>query len=392
MAKPELLRRYEAGEHERVWADMMALGTGVREAPHFDDAWAVARETMRRARHNIEQIIRRLDAMGYRFWNGKQGKPKGPPSRIVFGAQVIEASPVEALLAAMFETARAPRLGLITPAMMRQLHAMYQTAMFPWLDRQLLLTKGQRFPLDAEATALFEQAKKLPPTEAGAATELIDRLDDLHRRALDQAKSHWRQKGEDPPALRDKKAAEERQRQEAQTTDHLTDKRVFRAPGKKAPAIVRKLEKAGVFLPLSLRAWIEEVGSVNLAGAHPRLCSWADESFAGTYADPLMVVPDMVELEAWHEQNEGEALDWVIGWDTKAKARLVIDDEQLDYGYSVTLPEPAADAPLKAEPRNTTFVGYLRNAFRWGGFPGWEAHKDRPEAELATLRDGLLPL
>lgn len=107
MAKPELLRRYEAGEHERVWADMMALGSGVRAAPHFDDAWAVARETMRRARHNIEQIVRRLDAMGYRFWNGKQGKPKGPPSRIVFGAQVIEASPVEALLVAMFEAARA---------------------------------------------------------------------------------------------------------------------------------------------------------------------------------------------------------------------------------------------------------------------------------------------
>jgi hypothetical protein len=98
------------------------------------------------------------------------------------------------------------------------------------------------------------------------------------------------------------------------------------------------------------------------------------------------------ELEAWHEQNEGEALDWVIGWDAKAKARLVVDDEQLDYGYSVTLPDAAADAPLKAEPRKTTFVGYLRNAFSWGGFPGWEAQKDRPETELAKLCDGLLPL
>ena len=110
---------------------------------------------------------------------------------------------------------------------------------------------------------------------------------------------------------------------------------MFRAPGKKEIALVGKLEKAGLFLPLALRAWIEEVGSVNLAGAYPRLCSWADESFAGTYADPLMVVPDMVELEAWHEQREGEALDWVIGWD---------------------------------------------------------AQKDGPDAELATLSDGLLPL
>jgi len=388
-----LLRRYEAGEHEAVWAELVTLGPSVRDAAHFDDAWAVARETMRRARHNVEHIIRRLDAMGYRFWDGKQGRAKGPPRKIVFGAQVIEAAPVEALLAAMFEAARAPRLGLITPAMMRQLHTMYQTAMFPWLDRQLLLTKGQRFPLDADATALFEQAKKLPPTQPEAAKELIDRLDDLHRRALVQAKNHWREKGEDPPALREKKAADERQRGEAQITDHLTDTKVFRAPGKKELAILRKLEKKGVLLPLSLRAWIEEVGSVNLAGAHPPLCSWADESFAGTYADPLMVVPDMVELEAWHEQNEeGEPLDWVIGWDAKAKARLVVEDEQLDYGYSIKLPNPAADAPLDGAPGTATFVGHLRRAFRWGGFPGWERQQHPPERELAALCDGLLPL
>ena len=384
-----LLRRYEAGEHEAVWAELTALGAKVREAPHVDDAWAVARETMRRARHNVEQIIRRLDAMGYRFWNGKQGKAKGPPRKVTFGDKVIEAAPVEALLAAMFEEARRLPPARITPVMLDQLRNIHQLAMYPWQDRALLL-KGQRLSVDAELRALFDQAKRVAPGQLPAAT--IERLHALHLSAFAQAADYWRQKGEDPPALREKKAAEERQRHESQTTDHLMDKKVFRAPGKKEIAIVRKLEKTGVFLPLSLRAWIEEVGSVNLAGAHPRLCSWVDESFTGAYADPLMVVPDMVELEAWHEQHEGEALDWVIGWDAKAKARLVIDDEQLDYGYSLTLPEPAADAPLKGEPRNTTFVGYLRSAFRWGGFPGWEAHEDPPETELATLRDGLLPL
>jgi hypothetical protein len=388
MGTRELLRRYEAGEHEGVWAELTALGAKGREAPHFDDAWAVARETMRRARHNVEHIIRRLDAMGYRFWDGKQGKPKGPPSRVTFGDKVIEASPLEALLAAMFEEARRLPLARITPVMLDQLRNMHQLAMYPWQDRALLL-KGQRFSVDAELRMLFDQAKRAAPGQLATAT--IERLHALHLGAFAQAADYWRQKGEDPPALREKKAAEERQRQELQATDHRADKRVFRAPAKKEVAIVRKLEKAGVFLPLSLRAWIEEVGRVNLAGAHPRLCSWADES-SGTYADPLMVVPDMVELEAWHDQNEGEALDWVIGWDARSKARLALDDEQLDYGYSVTLPEAAADPPLKAGPRNTTFVGYLRSAFRYGGFPGWEAQKDRPETELAALRDGLLPL
>ena len=73
------LRRYQAGEHEAVWADMTALGAAVRSAPYMDDAWAVARETMRRARSNVETLIRRLDALGYQFWNGEQGTlgPKG---------------------------------------------------------------------------------------------------------------------------------------------------------------------------------------------------------------------------------------------------------------------------------------------------------------------------
>lgn len=390
LASGNLLRRYQAGEHEAVWADMVALGASVREAAHLEDAWAVARETMRRARHNVELIIRRLDEIGYRFWDGRQGKPVGPPRKLTFGGKVIEASPIEALLAAMFEEARKLPPAQLTPVMLDQLRNIYQLVMFPWQDRALLF-KGQWFPLDAEVRALFEQAKKTPSGQLTAA--VIERLSALHLSALDQAIVYWREKGEDPPALREKKEVEERRRQEAQTSDHLKVKRVFSPPSKKAIAVIRKLEKKGVFLPLSLRAWIEEVGSVNLAGVHPGLCWWADESFAGTYADPLMVVPDMVELEGWDEgREEGAALDWVIGWDAKAKARLAVEDEQLDYGYSVALPDAAADAALKGEPHDTTFVGFLRLAFRCGGFPGWAQSPNAPQKELAFLSDGLLPI
>ncbi|HEV8192441.1 MAG TPA: hypothetical protein VGP82_13325 [Ktedonobacterales bacterium] len=61
------LERYLAGEHERVWAELQALGEGVREPPLYPDALAVARETMRRARHNIERLIPHLEAIGYQF-------------------------------------------------------------------------------------------------------------------------------------------------------------------------------------------------------------------------------------------------------------------------------------------------------------------------------------
>ena len=79
------LDRYLAGEHEQVWAELVELGAAVREEPLYADALAVARETMRRARHNIETLIPRLRAVGYRFgyyWmrkaeRARQGNP--PP-------------------------------------------------------------------------------------------------------------------------------------------------------------------------------------------------------------------------------------------------------------------------------------------------------------------------
>jgi hypothetical protein len=386
----DLLRRYQAGEHVAVWADMLALGPQVRTAAYLEDAWAVARETMRRARHNVELIIRRLDQIDYRFWNGKQGRPPGPPRRITFGSTVIEAAPLEALLAALFDEARKLPPSQLTPVMMEQLHNIYRLTIFPWQDRALLL-KGQRFPLDGEVTALFEQAKKLPAGQVTAA--IFERLDTLHRRAVDQAVAYWKEKRQDQPG---KKEAE--QALQAQASDHLKDKKVFCPPGKKEIAAVRKMEKAGIFLPLSLRAWIEEVGDVSLVGAHPRLCFWEDESFAGTYADPLMVTPRLFlwEMEAWFEEHQaGEAqrpLDAVLGWDAKAKARLTVADEQLDYGYSVALPDAAADAALKGVPRKVTFIEYLRLAFACGGFPGWGQSKAPPQQEIAFLTQGLLPI
>lgn len=103
-----LLRRYLAGEHEAVWAELMAMGPSVREAPHLGDAWAVARETMRRARHNVELIIHRLDQIGYRFWDGKQGTLRASKGRHAFSflGKTIDHPTNAARLAAMFDAVR----------------------------------------------------------------------------------------------------------------------------------------------------------------------------------------------------------------------------------------------------------------------------------------------
>ena len=64
---PAFLDRYLNGDCAEVWADLVGLGDQVRQKSVLHDAEAVADETMRRARQNLETLIPRLAAVGYRF-------------------------------------------------------------------------------------------------------------------------------------------------------------------------------------------------------------------------------------------------------------------------------------------------------------------------------------
>src|SRR5690349_21486762 len=61
------LERYLQGEYIQVWHELVALDDQVRKEPIYSDAWAVAGETMRRVRQNIERMIPRLRTLGYVF-------------------------------------------------------------------------------------------------------------------------------------------------------------------------------------------------------------------------------------------------------------------------------------------------------------------------------------
>ncbi|MCJ8158422.1 hypothetical protein [Sphingomonas sp. LaA6.9] len=61
------LARYEAGEHERVWTELRALGAAALNAEHLADARNVADATMRRALSNLQRIEAGLRAIGYVF-------------------------------------------------------------------------------------------------------------------------------------------------------------------------------------------------------------------------------------------------------------------------------------------------------------------------------------
>ena len=59
--------RYAAGDRATVWQEMREVGEDIRSTGLLAPASEVCDEMARRARHNVEELVRRLTAAGYRF-------------------------------------------------------------------------------------------------------------------------------------------------------------------------------------------------------------------------------------------------------------------------------------------------------------------------------------
>jgi hypothetical protein len=161
-------------------------------------------------------------------------------------------------------------------------------------------------------------------------------------------------------------------------------------------------------LPLSLRAWWEIVGSVDLHGAFDDAAR-AVEDGSWRYADALFVTPvaDAVKLliaeQAAHEKVSSSARV-AIAPDVYAKGKISGGPP-----YEIRLPDKRADAPflnvvifLPLPPggkvsrqrlgTSETFVDYLRRSFRWGGFPGCAFVDCQEEERLLPLIAQLRPI
>ncbi len=167
---------------------------------------------------------------------------------------------------------------------------------------------------------------------------------------------------------------------------------VFTPPEPDIADRLAELEREVGPIPLSLRAWYEEVGQVDLVGRHP---GWDYE-----LTDPLVVdAPiDHVLSEFEDRGTEGAGDRFLIGLapDFWHKA-----DVSGGAPYSLEVPNRGVDGLLLYEPHQTTFVNHLRIAFRWGGFPGWDRSPldgsaspppGPPPAVLAEIAAALEPI
>jgi hypothetical protein len=263
---PNLLERYRAGERRPVWDLLRDLGDRVREGPISVEALAVARETMSRARSNIERLIGRLDEVGYRFTASRAVEYSRPANLNPFTRQPLE--------------------------------------------------------------------KPLKPS----------------RKPI-----------------------------------------VYCPPSADVAAQISELEGQVGVLPLSVRAWYEVVGEVNLKGSYP--------GWNLPYLDPL-VMPSLESLlhqiRPWETPREGEGLgreDFAIHLPD-----YVSKDGFSGASYWIEVPNAGADAPLEgwsestSDEQKTYFVDYLRLCFRFGGFPGFERRQSLRRRARAMLTRDLLPI
>jgi len=168
------------------------------------------------------------------------------------------------------------------------------------------------------------------------------------------------------------------------TGDYTQGARV--PPSEATRADLAELDERVGPLPLSLVAFWQEVGSVDLVGMHP---SWTEGLDPLVVYGPEVAVSDLDDWEILVEEGEKDDSG-------RFEAGLEPDELHKDNvsggePYSVAMPDQSADFMLLYERHNLLFVPYLRMAIlRWGGLPGLDTQEVSFQA-LDDLVAGLEP-
>jgi len=174
-------------------------------------------------------------------------------------------------------------------------------------------------------------------------------------------------------------------------------------PNKDTPELIALLEQLTGPLPLAMQSWMLRVGDVNLVGNHPK---WPATDM---FTDALVVEFEykswglgddaartfyQMEVEAWQSWVEEEGIE-VVGLFNLPFAPDIYHKVNVSGGspYALVLPEAGADAVIDINGKHSYFVDYLRECFKWGGFPGFgHEEKGRDNGTIAELTVGLLDI
>ena len=157
-------------------------------------------------------------------------------------------------------------------------------------------------------------------------------------------------------------------------------------PRKEDGDVFRQIEeRTSAPLPLSLRAFWEEVGGVNWVWDYdePEDCPNLGIDLPLAHLDPLCVgsPENMTHLfDEWEDQHKD------VDPEIAGPFRLDLAPDRLHKAnisggapYGIELPFHGVDPIFENEGRELPFVDYLRLCFRWAGFPMLEKHGDRED-------------
>jgi hypothetical protein len=155
------------------------------------------------------------------------------------------------------------------------------------------------------------------------------------------------------------------------------------------PQELKQLQAIVGPLPLTLQWWYQEVVGVNLVGTFPISESWTERIKYGEMLDPLFIFPVDEPLQAalFHSDEP----EWL-----QHPEVLLSFDRDLKYGtdsyesYHFRGPRQGFDFMMVNEPKQRSFVDYLRQCILYGGFPGLEQDNQLSPEQFAYLTEGLL--
>lgn len=358
------LERYLNGEHEQVWNELIALGDSVRHEPVYSDARAVAQETMRRARRNIETLYQRLQSIGFQFDCERLQSGKNPLAGLrdqladnplmksVFGNMV---SGLEGIMQA-FGLPEGEKAGQVSPP------RAYEP---PEADIKQRLDEFEqvigKIPLSVRAWCEIVGSVDFVGDYPGLASYHRDEMGNFDLRGM----------------LRGMLIQNPHLMESTEETDETVLKDYLETMQTNFPFP----HTAMVDMHKLIR---EESKAIKAEG----LTASPQEKEIWWVSDPLAFHFEMDAEEAQEQMEEDEEnagqYEMMVAPDMDHKANFS------GSTYDILLPDASADTLLHGT--NKHFVAYLRHSFAWGGFPGLADYKDRDEKLLTFLKEGLEPI
>jgi hypothetical protein len=177
---------------------------------------------------------------------------------------------------------------------------------------------------------------------------------------------------------------------------------LYNPPTPERLARLARIESQGGILPLSVKTFYEIVGEVCFMGVHPQLSSSFElgNYSIDVYSDPFCVAYPYSDALDYYEatvSTDASNID-EAGHIIRPYALFIAPDSAQKAGdsgggpYEIYFPDSAVDAPIHDWIKKATFVEFLRENFRWGGFPGFMYSANPPKETLDFLTRDLLPI